>query len=154
MKKRTIGLALLVLGMLSVAPNASAEEGLDPKPLLAVVGFGALNVGLIGADLTAGARGEWRSRGYGGFEAAVGGVQLAICLDEVLSTRPNSGAPGAWEVGAGFGAILMAHGLLTLLAPRSSAEAPVPSGPVTIAPLALSDVARASVPGLAVLGLF
>ncbi len=154
MKKRMVGLALLALGMLSVARNASADEGVDPKPFLGAVGFGALDVGLIAADFAAGARAEWRSRGYGGFEATVGSAQFAICLDQLLSTAPYSGSSGAWEVGAGLGAILMAHGFVTLLAPRSHAEAPAPPGPVTIAPLALSDVARASVPGLAVLRLF
>jgi hypothetical protein len=33
-------------------------------------------------------------------------------------------------------------------------ETPPPPAPVTIAPLALSDVARAAVPGMAVLGRF
>ena len=155
MKKRVLGLALLALGMLSVARNASADEYVDPDALLGLVGFSALDVGFAGADLTAGARGEWRSPGYGGLEAAVSGAQFAICLDKVLSPGPNSGTSGVWEIGAGLGAILMTHGLVTLLAPRSQAEAPSPPGPViTIAPLALSDVERVSVPGLAVLGLF
>jgi hypothetical protein len=154
MRKSVLGFALLALGMLSVARNASADDGVNPAPFLGVVGLGALDVGLVAADLAAGARGEWRSRAYGGVEAAVGGAQLAICLDQTLSTQRSGGTPGAWEVGAGFGAILMAHGLATLLAPRSHTEAPSPPGPVMIAPLALGDVARATVPGLAVLGLF
>ena len=152
MKKCVLCLALLVLGMSSVARNASADEGVDPAAVLGVFGFGALDVGLIAADLTAGAHREWHSRGYGGFEAIVGGAQFAICLDQALSTK--YGSPGGWEIGAGFGAILMAHGLMTLLAPRSHTEAPAPPGPVLIAPLALSDVARNSVPGLTLVGLF
>jgi hypothetical protein len=153
MKKRRLGLALLALGMLSVARNASADEGFDPVPGLAFVGFGVLDIGLAAADLAAAGQGRWRSRGYGGVEFAAGGAQFAICLNNALSSGPN-GVPGPWVIGAGFGAIFMAHGLVTLLAPRSRAEAPPSPGPVMIAPLALSDVARASVPGLAVLGLF
>jgi hypothetical protein len=120
MKKRRVGLALLALAMLSVARNASADESVDPVPGLAFVGFGALDIGLAAADFSAG--GRWRSRGYGGVEFAAGGAQFAICLHNALSSGPN-GVPGPWEIGAGFGAIFMAHGLVTLLAPRSHARA-------------------------------
>jgi hypothetical protein len=154
MKKRMLGLVLLVLGMLSVTREASADERVNPDAVLGVVGFGALDIGLIAADLSAGAQEKWRSRGYGGFETAVGGTQLAICLNQVLATPQNGGSPGAWEIGAGLGAILVVHGLVTLLAPRSHTEAPAPSGGFTVAPLALSDVARAPVPGMALLGRF
>jgi hypothetical protein len=153
MKKHLVGLAVLALGMLSVARSASADQGGVTSDTLLGLGFIPLDLGLAVADLAAGARAEWPSRVYGGFEATVAGAQFAICLDRVLSTRePNS--PGLWEIEAGFGAILMTHGLVTLLAPQSHTEAPAPPGPAMIAPLALSDVARASAPGLAVLGRF
>lgn len=153
MKKRMLGVALLVLAMVSLARDASAEQSVDPAPVLGVFGFGLLDVGLIAADSSAGAQREWRSRGYGGLETVVGGVQFAICLDQALSTGSYS-SPRGWQIGAGFGAILMAHGLVTLLAPRTHTEAPPPPDTVTVAPLALSDVGGASVPGLAVLGRF
>jgi hypothetical protein len=137
----------------SLARDASADERVDPVAAWGVLGLGALDVGLIGADLTAGAQREWRSRGYGGFEAVAGGAQFAICLNQVLAAGPYD-SPGAWEIGAGFGAILMVHGLVTLVAPRSHTEAPARPDTFTVAPLALSDVGRASVPGLAVLGRF
>ena len=44
MKKRMLGLTLLVWGMLSVARDASADEHVDPDAILGVVGFGALAV--------------------------------------------------------------------------------------------------------------
>jgi hypothetical protein len=153
MKKSLFGLAVLALATLSFAPNASADMGYDVDAAFGLVGFGALDVGLVVADLAAGAQGEWRSRVYGGFEATVGGAQFAICLNQVLSAGPNR-STGTWEIGAGLGAILMTHGLVTLLAPRPHTESPTPPAPVTITPLALSDVARGSVPGVAVLGLF
>jgi hypothetical protein len=153
MKKRTLGMALLALGMVSLARDASGDEttgGLE----VPVIGVGALDFGLAMTDLVAWTRGEWMSRGYGAFEAVVGGAQFGICLDATLSTQPSNAGHGLWEYGAVFGAILTTHGLVTLLAPRSHTEAPAPPAPVTIAPLALRDVARASVPGVAVLGRF
>ncbi len=59
-----------------------------------------------------------------------------------------------WDVGAAFGAIFLAHGIVTLVGPRAHLEISTPTGPVTLAPVAFSDVARASVPGLAALGRF
>jgi len=150
MMKRMMGLGLLVVATLSSARVASADEGINSDALLGV-GFGALDLGLAVADLAVGAQGKWHSRGYGAFEAIAGGTQFAICLDKALTTH---GSAGLWQVGAGFGAILMAHGLVTLLAPRSQTEAPAPPGAVTVAPLALSDIARSSLPGVAVLGRF
>ena len=119
-----------------------------------VIGGGALDFGLAMTDLVAGARREWLPRGYGVAETAVGGAQFAICLELASSTRPSNVGHGLWAYGAVFGAILTTHGLVTLLAPRSHTEAPAPTAPVVIAPLALSDVARAAVPGMAVLGRF
>ena len=152
MRNRILGLAVLMVTMLSSARDASADEGVDSAALFGVVGFGALDLGLAVADLAAGAQGKWRSRGYGAFEAVAGGTQFAICLDKALSTR--SGSAGGWEIGAGFGAIFMVHGLVTLLAPRSDTEAPTPPAPFAVAPVAISDVARSSLPGVAVLGRF
>jgi len=154
MKKRVWGLMLLTLGMLSVSREAAADEAqVDPVLVLGFLGVAALDVGLVSADLVIGAQGERPSRGYGGFEAAVGGAQFAICLDKALANGSASN-PGGWALGTIFGGILLAHGLVTLLAPHAHIEAPPAPGPVTVAPLALSDVARTSVPGLAVLGRF
>ena len=154
MKKRILGMALLVLGIVSVARDASADESSSgPLALVALIG-GPLDFGLAVTDLVAGARREWMPRGYGAFETVVGGTQFAICLDLALSAKPSSGARELWSYGALLGAILTTHGLVTLLAPRSHTEPPPPPAPVTIAPLALSDVARAAVPGMAVLGRF
>ena len=105
-------------------------------------------------DVVAGGRREWMSRGYGAFETVVGGAQFAVCLDLALSVRPSSGVRELFSYGALFGAILTTHGLVTLLAPRSHTEPPPPPATVTIAPLALTDVARAAVPGMAALGRF
>jgi hypothetical protein len=153
MRKRMLGPVLLAVAMLSFARDASADEGVDSVALFSVVGFGALDVGLAVSDLVAGAQGKWRSRAYGGFEAVAAGTQFAICLDQALTAGPGR-STGGWVIGAGFGAIFMTHGLVTLLAPRSHIEAPLRPDPVTVAPLALSDVARSSVPGVAVLGRF
>lgn len=153
MKKRILGMALLVLGMVSVARDASADEN-DASGALLIAGFGALDIGLASIDLVHGAQQEWLPRGYGAFEAVVGGAQFAICLDLALTVLPGNPDSGLWKYGAAFGAILMGHGLVTLLVPRSHNEALAPPGPVVVAPLALSDVAHASVPGVAVLGRF
>ena len=147
MKKRILGSAVLVVAMLSLARDASADQGYDVAGLYGVVGFGALDLGLAVSDLAAGVQGKWRSRGYGGFEAVAGGTQFAICLDQILSARPNE-STGMWEVGAGFGAIFMVHGLVTLLAPRSHTEAPAPPAPVTVAPLWTSTVSVLNAPAL------
>ena len=153
MKKRIIWLALFVVATLCGARDASADQGQDDGALMLIVGVGALDVGLVVSDLAAGAQSKWRSRGYGGFEAIAAGTQFAFCLDQALSAGPYR-STGGWQIGAGLGAILMAHGLVTLLAPRSHTEAPPPSGPLIVAPLALSDVTRSSLPGVAVLGRF
>ena len=90
-------------------------------------------------------------------------MQLAICVDKALAPRTGLATPGGissppasgpWQVGAAFGAIFLAHGIVTLVAPRSRVEVPTPAGPVTVAPVPFSDVAHASVPGLAALGRF
>jgi hypothetical protein len=154
MKTRILGMALLVLAMVSVARDASADESNGGVLLVPVVGFGALDLGLAMTDLVAGARREWMPRGYGAFEAVAGGAQFAVCLDLALTTQPSNVGHGLWAYGAAFGAILTTHGLVTLLTPRSHTETPPPPAPITISPLALSDVARASVPGMAVLGRF
>jgi hypothetical protein len=151
MKKSMVGLGLFVAATLSLARDASADERQDTDALL-VAGFGAMDLGFIASDLAAGAQEKWRSRGYGGLETVAAGAQVAICLDKALSAglRPT----GEWQIGAGFGAILLAHGLVTLLAPRSHTEGPPPPGSFTVAPLALGDVARSPLPGLALLGRF
>jgi hypothetical protein len=154
MKKRTLGMALLALAMVSVARDASADESNSGALVPIVFGGGALDFGLAMTDLVAAARQEWLPRGYGAVETAVGGAQFAICLELASTTRPSNVGHGLWAYGAVFGAILTTHGLVTLLAPRSHTETPAPSAPVVIAPLALSDVARAAVPGMAVLGRF
>jgi hypothetical protein len=154
MKKLILGMALLTLGTVSVARDASADEGDSGALAPIVLGVGALDFGLAMTDLVAGARREWLPRGYGAFETAVGGAQFAICLELASSTRASNAGRELWTYGAVFGAILTTHGLVTLLFPRSHTEAPPPQAPITIAPLALSDVARAAVPGMAVLGRF
>lgn len=154
MKKRILGMALLALAMVSVARDASADENTGGELVPVVLGGGALDFGLAMTDLVAATRREWLPRGYGVVETALGGAQFAICLELATSTQPNNVGHGLWAYGAVFGAILTTHGLVTLLAPRSHTEAPPPSAPITIAPLALSDVARAAVPGMAVLGRF
>jgi hypothetical protein len=165
MRKRVVGLVLL-LGMLSVARNASADEGTNTGALEgfgAAVGFGALDLGLATTDLVFGAQGKWPPRVYSALEAAAAGAQVAICLDKALAPQPGLATPGGlgppgsnvgWELGAAFGAIFLAHGIVTLVAPRAHLEVSTPSGPVTVAPVALSDVGHASVPGLAALGRF
>ncbi|HEY6475393.1 MAG TPA: hypothetical protein VI456_02365 [Polyangia bacterium] len=158
MKKRTLGLGMLALGMLSGSRSAFADEYVDSSALFATVGFGALDVGLATTDLAFGAQGKWPPRAYSAFEVAAAGAQIAICLDKALSPQqpgaPSNPSGGAWGVGAAFGAIFVAHGIVTLVAPRSHLEIPTPTGPVTVAPLALSDVARTAVPGMGVLGRF
>jgi len=154
MKKRILGLGLLVVGMLSGSRSAFAVEsdsGIVPLP---IVGFGALDIGLASADLIRGAQREWLPRGYGAVETVLGGAQFAICLDLALSALPGNPDSGVWKYGAAFGAILMTHGLVTLLAPRSHTEATAPPAPFVVAPVALSDVARTAVPGMGVLGRF
>jgi hypothetical protein len=154
--------------MLSVARGASADESVDTGAMQAVYGFTALDLGLATTDLVFGARATWAPRWYGALEVAAAGAQLAICLDKVLAPQRTGIAPGTageqltnssstsgmWQVGAAFGAIFLAHGIVTLVAPRAHADAPTERGPVDVAPLALSDAARQSVPGLAVLGRF
>lgn len=154
MTKRILGMALLALGMVSVARDASADES-NSGALVPIVGLGgALDFGLAMTDLVAATRREWLPRGYGAVETVVGGAQLAICLDLASTTQPNNVGHGLWAYGAVFGAILTAHGLVTLLAPRSPTEAPARPAPIMIAPLALSVVTRAAVPGMTVLSRF
>jgi len=156
LKKAIVGLALL-LGLLSVSRSASADEN------LALVGFGTMDLGLATTDLVFGAYGKWPPRLYAGFEAAAAAAQIAICIDQALAPRQGLATPGGlspppsgagWDVGAAFGAIFLAHGIVTLVAPRAHLEVSTPAGPVALAPVAFSDVARASVPGLMALGRF
>jgi hypothetical protein len=154
MKKRKLGLALVVLAMVSVARDASAVESDSGEAAVLIGGFGVVDIGLVSADLISGAQREWLPRGYGVFETVAGGAQFAICLDLALTALPGNTDSGVWKYGAAFGAILMTHGLVTLLGPRSHTEAPTPPAPFVVAPVALSDVARDAVPGLAVLGRF
>jgi hypothetical protein len=161
MKKRVLVLGLLVLGM-SASRGAFADEGQDTGMLWGV-GFATLDLGLATTDLVAGARGTWAPRGYAAAEVAAAGAQIAICIDKALSPPPGlittggvgpSGSVVGWELGAAVGAVFVAHGIATLVAPRSHTETTTPSGAVTITPLTLSDVSRAAVPGMAVLGHF
>jgi hypothetical protein len=159
MKARSLGMVLLVLAMLEVPRAASAEQAVDVQAVdstvdtaLTVVGFGALDLGLTIVDLATSMQRTRLPRAYGGFETLAGGVQFGICLDNALSSR--SSAPVVWGMGAGIGALLVVHGIVTLARRRSDAEAPPPAPAVAVAPLALSDIARTSVPGLAVLGRF
>ena len=162
MKKRIVGLALLV-ATLSMARTASADQAFDSSALEATLGFGTLDLGLATTDLVFGAQGKWPPRVYSAFEAAAAGAQIAICIDQALAPRKGLATTGGlppppsgigWWVGAGFGSIFLAHGIVTLVAPRAHLEVTTPAGPVTFAPLALSDVGRSSVPGLAALGRF
>lgn len=162
LKKAIVGLAMLV-GMLSVSRSASADEHVDQIGFLSLVGFGTMDLGLATTDLVFGAYGKWPPRVYAGFETGAAALQIAICVDQALASRQGLATPGGlgpppsgagWDVGAAFGAIFLAHGIVTLVAPRAHLEIPTPTGPVTLAPVAFSDVARASVPGLAALGRF
>jgi len=161
LKKAMVGLAMLV-GLSSLPRSASADERPDSGfvPLFA---FGTLDLGLATTDLAFGAMRKWPPRVYSGFETGAAALQIAICIDQALSPRqglattgglapPPSGA--GWDAGAAIGAIFLAHGIVTLVAPRAHLEISAPTGPVTLAPVAFSDVARASVPGLAALGRF
>jgi hypothetical protein len=155
MKKGVLGLALLVVGMLTAPRNAAAEEVVDTGGILGVVGFASLDLGFGIADLNSLVTGERHSRGVGAFEATVGAGQIAFCVGEAYSvSRYGAPVPIALRIGAGLGVLLMAHGLVTLVAPGSHTEAPAQPPAVTVAPLALSDGARAPVPGLGVLGRF
>jgi hypothetical protein len=161
-KKRILGLSLL--GALFVSRSAFADERTDTNALFATVGFGTLDLGLATTDLVFGAQGKWPPRVYAALETVAAGLQVAICIDRALAPPPPGlatpgglGPPGSnagWEIGAAFGAILLAHGIVTLVAPHSHVEMVAPSGPVTLAPVALSDVAHAAVPGLVALGRF
>jgi hypothetical protein len=162
LKKAIVGLAVLV-GMLSGSRSASADEMSATNVLFPLVGFGTMDLGLATTDLVFGSKGKWPPRVYSGFETGAAALQIAICVDQALSSRrglattggigpPPSGA--GWEVGAAIGTIFLAHGIVTLVAPRARLEIPTPTGPVTLAPVAFSDVTRASVPGLAALGRF
>jgi len=161
LKKAIVGLAILV-GMSSAWRSASADERFDGG-FLPLFGFGTMDLGLATTDLVFGAKGKWPPRIYAGFETGAAALQIAICIDQALSPRqglattgglgpPPSGA--GWDAGAAIGAIFLAHGIVTLVAPRAHLEIPTPTGPVTLAPVAFSDVSRASVPGLAALGRF
>jgi hypothetical protein len=154
MRKHALWLVLAAVGVCAVPRNAEAMEVVDEGKLLTLVGFSGLDVGLLAADVTAAVQQAWRSRGYGGFEATVGAAQVALCLDQALAGPPGTRTAPAWVIGAGLGTILFTHGVVTLVVDRNRTEAPPATGPVTVAPLALSDVGHASVPGLAVLGRF
>ena len=162
LRKAIVGLAML-LAMLSVSRSASGDERVDQVGFLSLVGFGTMDLGLATTDLVFGAYGKWPPRVYAGFETAAAAAQIAICIDQALAPRQGLASPGGlapppsgagWDVGAAFGAIFLAHGIVTLVAPRAHLEISTPTGPVTLAPVAFSDVARASVPGLAALGRF
>jgi hypothetical protein len=156
MKKLLLGLAVLA-ATLSVSSRASADELIDTngaEGLLTLFGFGMLDIGMTAIDISFATETKWAPRPYGGVETLVGGLQFVVCLDNALSPRPGGLKPAPWELGAAFGALFLAHGIVTLAKPWSSGEAPPPPAPVTVAPLALSDVARGSVPGLAVVGRF
>jgi len=155
MKKRVLGLALLAVGTLAAPRNAAAMEVVDTGPLLGLVGFSALDFGLGVADLSSLVKGERYSRGFGIFETTVGAGQIGFCFGEAYKmSRYGAPVPIAWEIGAGLGALLMAHGVVTLVAPGAHPAAPAAAPAVTVAPLALNDVARTAVPGLGVLGRF
>jgi len=161
LKKAIVGLAMLV-GMSSLSRSASADEGFDGG-LVPLIGFGTMDLGLATTDLVFGAMGKWPPRVYSGFETGAAALQIAICIDQALAPRQGLATPGGqapppsgagWVAGAAVGAIFLAHGIVTLVAPRAHLEISAPTGPVTLAPVAFSDVARASVPGLAALGRF
>jgi hypothetical protein len=162
LKKTIVGLAVLV-GLFSVSRSAAADEGFDVNGFAGLVGFGTMDLGLATTDLVFGAYGKWPPRVYSGFETAAAAAQIAICIDQALAPRQGLASPGGlapppsgvgWDVGAAFGAIFLAHGIITLVAPRAHLEVSTPAGPVALAPVAFSDVARASVPGLMALGRF
>jgi hypothetical protein len=155
MKKCLLGLALLA-GLSSVSRNAAAESPVN-GPLLAdaltFVVLSTLDAGLTAVDVSFWAQHRWAPVPYGILEFMAGTAQFGGCLDSALSTRPGAD-PTPAAFGAALGAVFMAHGLMAIVRPGSHTEAPPPPAPVTVAPLALSDVARMSVPGLAVLGRF
>lgn len=161
MKKRLLGLALLA-GTLSMSRNASADTPIDAQAVddaLTYFGFGVVDFGLTAIDLSFSIRDTWAPRPYAGVEIFAGGAELAVCLDKALSPPPTTyrgalAGPTPWAFEAAFGAAFLAHGIVTMVRPGSHTEAPPERGPVTIAPLALSDAARTSVPGLAVIGRF
>jgi hypothetical protein len=152
MRRRIIGL-LVVAGTLGAPRGASADQA-DGTGAVILLGFDVLDAGLALTDLGALANHAWLPRVYGGFEAAAAGTQVALLLDGAVSNQPNGGFGTGMVLATGLGAILMAHGIVTLVGPRSHAESPGSPGLVTVAPVALSDVTRVSVPGLAVLGRF
>ncbi len=155
MKTRLLEMVLFVVAMLAVPRDAAADVPIEASAvdsLLATVEFGVLDLGLTITDVVSSEQRRQLPRGYGGVETVAAGAQFAVCLDNALST--HSGAAAASWMGAGIGALFVVHGIVTLVGPRSHTEAPPPPPPVAIAPLALSDVARGSVPGLAVLGRF
>lgn len=153
MRMRSLGPLVLVVATLGAPRHASADET-EGYPVEIILGVGALNAGLVLTDLAAVANQARLPRVYGGFETVFAGTEVAYCLDTLLWNHPNGGFGTMLEIGTGIGAILMAHGIVTLVAPRSHAESPGAPSSVTVAPLALSDVTRVSRPGLAVLGRF
>jgi hypothetical protein len=155
MKKGLLALALLA-GLLSVPRNASADtpvNGQAVEGLLTFMEVSVLDIGLTAVDVSYLSRHTRAPVPYGILEFMAGTAQFGFCLDSALSTPPGAD-PKPAAFGAVLGAAFMAHAIVTIVRPRAHAEVPLPPPPVTVAPLALSDVARASVPGLAVLGRF
>jgi hypothetical protein len=158
MKRGLLGLFVVAMATAGAPRSASADET-DASGLFFVSAFGVADAGLAITDLAAAVNRKWLSRVYGGFETVVAGTQTALCLDALLKSQGNNGngasnGNGWFEIGAGLGAVLLAHGIVTLVGPGSSPEAPASPGPVMVAPVALSDVARNTVGGVAVLGRF
>jgi hypothetical protein len=103
MKKRLLGMVLLVSAMLAVPRDAAAEAAIDVQGvdgLLAALGFGALDFGLTITDVASAQQGKQLPRGYGGFETLAAGAQFGICLDNALSTRSGGGRVGGWAPGS------------------------------------------------------
>jgi hypothetical protein len=155
MKKWVFGMVLVVFGVASLARDARADEMPGPGYGYLETGFGFLDLALAATDLTGAVQPKpWRSRGYGVFEALAGGAELALCLDGWTSSTASNVGHDVWKYGAALGAVFMAHGVWMVFSPRTPTEAPAPPGAVTVAPIALSDVARTAVPGLGVLARF
>jgi hypothetical protein len=150
MNKMVVPALLVALGLAFATRPARAMESTDTGTELAVIGFGALDLAFAAADLTAGARGEWRSREYGAVEAMAGGLQVGLCLNQA----GPQGTRGAWLFGTGLGTIFLIHGVVTLFGSRIQPEIPAKPGVAGIAPVALADPGRPVAAGVGLFGRF
>jgi hypothetical protein len=153
MRRRILGLLLLVAGTLGAPRGARADSADATAAPVVLFGFGVVDAGLLLTDLGAVANQAQLPRGFGGFEIVAGGAQVGYCVDTLWS-HPDGSFGTLLEIAMVPGAILMLHGIVTLVGPQPHAESPGAPRSVTVAPVALSDVTRVSVPGLAVLGRF